>query len=450
MSATFSTYNPANGELLKTYKHATYAEVEKTINAAQKDFEFWRKTSFKTRWETLLALAELFRRHKNEMAVMMSQEMGKAISEGNAEIDKCIATCEFYAKEGEKILAPQPTHSGYQSSHVSFHPLGVILSIMPWNFPLWQVTRFAVPAIMAGNVVILKHADLTAGMGELVGKIFSELRTDVTLLRNVFMDHTVSEQVIAHPLIRGVTFTGSSRGGKEVATAAAKNLKKTVLELGGSDPYIILKDADIIHAGRTCAKARLVNAGQSCVAGKRFIVEAEVAEKFCNVFVTAMRESQIAPLAHKKFQQQIIEQVEKLKSLGGKVLTGGEAPTGVGAHYPPTVILFEKDHPEIHNEEVFGPVASVIVAKDEKDAMRIANSSIYGLGGGIFTRDLERGKKLIEEEMESGFVVVNDYVKSDPRLPFGGVKDSGYGRELGHFGILEFVNVKTVAVGALS
>ncbi|MNK01267.1 Succinate semialdehyde dehydrogenase [NAD(P)+] Sad [compost metagenome] len=450
MSAPFSTFNPATGEVLAHFNHVSYPEAEKEILAAQKDFDIWRKTSFSERWETLLALAELFRRYKSELADQMNLEMGKLVSEAKAEIDKCIMTCEFYAKEGEKMLATQLIPSGYRSSHVSFLPLGVVLSIMPWNFPLWQVTRFAAPAIMAGNVILLKHADLTAGTAQIIGKIFGELRSDVKLLRNIFMDHKVAEQVIAHPLVRGVTFTGSSRGGREVAVSAAQHLKKTVLELGGSDPYIILADADIEHAGKTCAKARLVNAGQSCVSGKRFIVHHSVAKQFCDVFVAAMKEASLAPLAHKKFQSQIISQVEKLKALGGKVLTGGTAPQGDGAFYPATVLLFEKDHPEIHSEEVFGPVACVVVAKDDEEALAIANSSIYGLGGGIFTRNLTRGKELIEKELQSGFVVVNDYVKSDPRLPFGGVKDSGYGRELGHFGIMEFVNIKTVAVGEIS
>jgi succinate-semialdehyde dehydrogenase/glutarate-semialdehyde dehydrogenase len=450
MLESFVTTNPATGETVAQYSHLTWAQAEKSILAAQKDFEVWRKTTLSQRWETLLALAELLRRHKAEISKTMTEEMGKNSKEAQAEVDKCIMTCEYYAKEGEEMLRPQIVKSAYQQSRVSFQPLGVIFSIMPWNFPLWQVIRFAAPALMAGNVILLKHADLTAGMGVLLGKIFSELRTDVTLLRNLSVDHKVSDQVIAHPLIRGVTFTGSSRGGKEVAMSAAKNLKKIVLELGGSDAYIVLADADIDHAAKTCAAARLVNAGQSCVSGKRFIVEASVADKFCEKFVKAMSEATVAPLAHKKFQKQIIEQVDKLKSWGGKVLLGGAPADNGSAYYPPTVILFEKDHAEVHSEEIFGPVASVIIAADETEAFRIANSSIYGLGGGLFTQNAHRGQELLEKEMQAGFVVVNDFVKSDPRLPFGGVKDSGYGRELGRFGIMEFVNIKTVAVGEVS
>lgn len=447
---TFTTTNPATGETLKHYSHIDFKKAEKEILAAHADFNIWRKSSFTQRWETLLALAELLRRHKDEIVEVMTLEMGKLASEGKAEVDKCIATCEYYAKEGESILASQNVSSGYQQSRVSFQPLGVILSIMPWNFPLWQVMRFAAPAIMGGNVILLKHADLTAGMGEILGKIFSELRPDVKLLRNLSIGHEVAAEIIAHPLVRGVTFTGSSRGGKEVAVTAAQNLKKIVLELGGSDAYIVLADADIEHAAKACAQTRLINAGQSCVSGKRFIVEASVAPKFTEKFVEAMSQATVAPLAHKKFQKQIIEQVEKLKSWGGKIVLGGTPATNASAYYPPTVVLFEKDRPEIHNEEVFGPVAIIVVAPNEKAAFEIANSSIYGLGGGLFTQDAHRGQELVEKELQAGFVVVNDYVKSDPRLPFGGVKDSGYGRELGRFGIMEFVNIKTVAVGEVS
>jgi succinate-semialdehyde dehydrogenase/glutarate-semialdehyde dehydrogenase len=446
-SNTFSTFNPNSGDLLKTYKYLNDEEARQELLAAQKDFEVWRKSSFSERWETALALAEVLRRYKNELVEQMTLEMGKLPAEGKLEVDKCIATCEYYAKEGEKLLSPRKVDSGYQKSWVSFQPQGVILSIMPWNFPLWQVMRFAVPAIMAGNVILLKHADITSGTAEVIGRMFKDLRKDLTLLRQLFVDHETVATLIASPHVHGVTFTGSSRGGKEVAVTAARNLKKTVLELGGSDAYIILEDADIEWAAKSCAKARLVNAGQSCVAGKRFIVHEQIAKKFTDAFVKAMKESTIAPLASKRFQKQIIEQVEVLKSLGGEVLLGGTAPEGGGAYYPPTVILFKKDHHKIHEEEVFGPVASVLIAKDAADALRIANSGPYGLGGGLFTGDPERGKTLVENEMQAGFVVVNDYVKSDPRLPFGGVKDSGYGRELGEFGIMEFVNVKTVAVG---
>lgn len=446
---SFSTVNPATGETLKTYKHLSWDEAQQVIAAAKNDFQKWRRFSMAERSKVLVAVASALRSHKKDLAQQMHLEMGKLLAEGEAEVEKCAVTCEFYAKEAAGMLKNQPAMSPYQNAEVSFQPLGVIFSIMPWNFPLWQVIRFAAPSMMAGNVVVLKHADLTAGVAEMIAKIFQDVSPDVVLLRNCQVDHEVAEKIIAHPDVRGVTFTGSSSGGRAVATTAAKNLKKIVLELGGSDAYIVLDDADISTAAKACAKARLQNCGQSCVAGKRFIVLEKVRDEFLKQFAEEVKKTEVAPLASKKFQENIAKQVEMLKKWGGQVVVGGTTPQGPGAFYPPTVVLFAKDNPEMHKEEVFGPVASVIVVKDAAEAIRVANESPYGLGGGIFTKDLQKGKELIEKEMEAGFVVVNDFVKSDPRVPFGGVKESGYGRELGHFGIMEFVNIKTVGVGAM-
>ncbi|MGE5087006.1 MAG: NAD-dependent succinate-semialdehyde dehydrogenase [Bacillota bacterium] len=445
---SFSTVNPATGQILKPYKHLSWDEAQQLILAAKNDFQKWRKTPMTERSKVLVHVASTLRAHKKDLAEQMNLEMGKLLAEGEAEVEKCAVTCEFYAKEAVGMLKNQPALSPYTMAEVSFQPLGVIFSIMPWNFPLWQVVRFAAPSLMAGNVVLLKHADLTAGVAEMIAKIFKEASPDLILLRNCQVDHEVAEKVISHPDIRGVTFTGSTQGGRAVATAAAKNLKKVVLELGGSDAYIVLDDADIPAAAKACAKTRLQNCGQSCVAGKRFIVLEKVQNEFMKYFVDEVKKTQVAPLASKKFQETIIHQVELLKKWGGQVVIGGVAPEGAGAFYPPTVVLFAKDNPEVHREEIFGPVASVFVVKDAAEALRVANESPYGLGGGIFTRDLQKGKELVEKEMDAGFVVVNDFVKSDPRVPFGGVKDSGYGRELGHFGIMEFVNIKTVGVGA--
>lgn len=445
--STFSTQNPATGENLKTYEHLSWDESEKAIQAADQDFHKWRKVSWDLRSQTLKRLASALREHKAEFASLMQNEMGKLIAEGKAEVEKCATTCEFYADHAQSMLQNRPVqNSPYAQAEVSFQPLGVIFSIMPWNFPLWQVLRFAAPVLMAGNVIVLKHADLTAGTAELLGKIFKDLTTEYTLLRNTQVDHDVAAKMIAHPLVRGVTFTGSTKGGKAIAAEAAKNLKKLVLELGGSDAYLVLADADVDHAAEVTVKARLVNCGQSCVAGKRFIVDKKISESYIQKFVSEMKEAPLAPLANVKFQKTIVEQVEKLKSWGGKVVLGGSAPQGAGAHYPATVIVFEKDRPEIHAEEVFGPVAIVLIAQNTEDALRMANASPYGLGGGVFTKDIEKGKALVEKELQAGFVVVNDFVKSDPHIPFGGVKESGYGRELGEFGIMEFVNIKTVAV----
>lgn len=442
----FQTANPATGQILKSYQYQTFSQVEEQLITAHRDFSVWKKSSLAERSQVLLRLAGNLRTQKDELAKSIVAEMGKLESEARAEIDKCIKACEYYAEMGPKALSPQPVKTEFAHSFISFQPLGVILSIMPWNFPLWQVIRFAAPALMAGNTILLKHADITTGTGQLIADCFEALvpNSSLQLLRSIIADHKTCEQLIADPLIRGVTFTGSSRGGSEVAKAAGQYLKKSVLELGGSDPYIVLADADIAKAAAILAKARLVNCGQSCVAGKRFIVVKEVADAFCEQFVKEMKTAVLASLANKKFQTQIIHQVEKLKAEGGKILLGGTAPAGPGAFYPATVIRFEKNPAALRTEEVFGPVASVIVAQDEKEAFEIANSTIYGLGGGLFTKDLERGLQLIEKDLDSGFVVLNDYVKSDPRLPFGGVKDSGYGRELSLFGLHEFVNIKTV------
>ncbi|NUN06706.1 MAG: NAD-dependent succinate-semialdehyde dehydrogenase [Bdellovibrio sp.] len=446
----FSTHNPASGDTLKTYQHLTWEQAEKVLHQAATDFQVWRKTSLAERALILTKLAGLLREHKAEFAQIMQQEMGKLIAEGKAEVEKCAVTCEFYAKEAAQMLAPQKaTSSPYAHAEVSFQPLGVIFSIMPWNFPLWQVIRFAAPALMAGNVIVLKHADLTAGTAEIIDKIFAGLTDKIKLLRNLPLDHEVSAQVIADRNVQGVTFTGSSRGGKAVAIEAAKNLKKIVLELGGSDAYLILPDADLQAAAKSCAKVRLVNCGQSCVAGKRFFVHESVASEFLKYFTEAMKGADLAPLASARFKKQIVEQVEKLKAWGGKVTLGGTAPQMPGAFYPATIVVFEKHQPEVHGEEIFGPVASVFIVKSTDEALQLANSSPYGLGGGIFTQDIQRGKEIVEKELQAGFVVVNDFVKSDAGIPFGGIKESGYGRELGHFGILEFVNVKTVAVAGV-
>ncbi|QDK37731.1 NAD-dependent succinate-semialdehyde dehydrogenase [Bdellovibrio sp. NC01] len=444
--SSFTTVNPATGDVVKTFEHLSWEKSKKAIDDAHNDFLKWRKYSFEERGDVLRQLAVALRAHKDEIAKTMHLEMGKLLEEGKAEVEKCATTCDYFAKEAKNMLANQAASSPYARAEVTFQPQGVIFSIMPWNFPLWQVIRFAAPALMAGNVIVLKHADLTAGTSEVIGKIFNDLTPEIKLLRNCQVDHEVAEKIIADPRVRGVTFTGSSSGGRAVATTAAKNLKKIVLELGGSDAYLILEDADLDLAAKACAKTRLQNCGQSCVAGKRFIVVQKVAENFIKKMTEEMKKTEIAPLASKKFQATIISQVEKLKGWGGKVVLGGSAPQGAGAFYPPTAVVFEKNNPEIHKEEVFGPVASIIVVKDEKEAVEVANSSPYGLGGGLFTKDVSRGIALAEKELDAGFVVVNDFVKSDPRIPFGGVKESGYGRELGHFGIMEFVNIKTVGI----
>lgn len=444
--AQFETTNPATGVKLKTYQHTSLQEAEKSLHALQDDFLKWRRVDFSERSQSLQLVAEALRSHKDELANLMNSEMGKSIAEGKAEVEKCAITCEYYALEGANMLKNiEVSLSPYPHCEISFQPLGIVFSIMPWNFPLWQVIRFAAPTLMAGNLILLKHADLVAGTAEKIASIFANLKTPVPLLRLAQVTHEDSARLIANPLVKAVTFTGSTEGGRAVAQEAAKNLKKIVLELGGSDPYIILADANLENAAKLCAKARLGNAGQSCVAAKRFIPVAEISERFLALLKSQMEGVELAPLAHSRFQRKISEQVEKLKSLGGKVILGGVVPEGEGAFYPPTILYFEKNHPEIHQEEIFGPVAMVIRAESAEQAMSIANASPFGLGGGVFSENVDAAKQWIEKELESGFVVVNDFVRSDARIPFGGVKNSGYGRELSQFGIHEFVNIKTVA-----
>lgn len=447
---SFSTLNPATGVVLKSYDYVSPVEAEHAVLAAQSDFNVWRKISLNEKEKVLLSLAQKLRAEKEDLAQSMHNEMGKTIAESFAEIEKCAVTCEFYAGEAASMLKNEKVSSSpYASAEVSFQPLGVIFCIMPWNFPLWQVIRFAAPALMAGNVLLLKHSDITAGTAQKIGQLFDNLFPPLKLLRNVHVNHSGAAQLIAHPLIRGVTFTGSSRGGSLVAQEAAKNLKKIVLELGGSDAYLILEDADIPRAAKTCAQTRLINCGQSCVAGKRFVVLESVAAEFVKCLVAEMGAIELAPLAHEKFKHQVASQVEKLKSWGGEVVLGGTASRGPDAFYPATVVVFKENHLALHQEEIFGPVASVVIVKNVEEAIEVANSSPFGLGGGVFTSNLDLGKKLVETELQAGFVVVNDFVKSDPRLPFGGIKDSGYGRELGRFGMMEFVNIKTVAVAGV-
>lgn len=443
----FQTINPANGEVVQTYHYLTVKQVDAVVEKAAHSLQAWREVSVERRAQALKQLANNLREHKKELATLMNQEMGKAVNDGIAEVEKCATACEYFAEKGAELLRPQRVAANYASSEVRFEPMGIIFSIMPWNFPFWQFIRFAAPSIMIGNVILLKHADITAGCAAKIEELCKNIY-DEQIVFNLHIDHALAAHLIAHPKVRGVTFTGSTRGGREVSKAAGAALKKIVLELGGSDAYIVLPDANIEHAAKACAQGRMINNGQSCIAAKRFIVHKDVFEKFTQQMKAELAAFPISPLAAVKFQSQLQEQVEKMKSLGGQVLLGGTAPSKPGAFYPPTLIAFTNNNPAIHSEELFGPVALVIRAESEDEAFTMANSSPFGLGGGIFSSNAERAQELVAKKMESGFVVVNDFVKSDARLPFGGVKESGHGRELGSFGFYEFCNVKTVARGS--
>lgn len=400
--------------------------------------------------------ASVLRRRQHEFAQLMTAEMGKTRKEGFAEIEKCAFNCEHFAEHAKHYLAREPVDLGGPKAFVTYNPLGVILAVMPWNFPFWQVFRFAAPAIMAGNAAVLKHASNVPGCALAIESVFREAGFPDNLFRTVLVPSRDVRALIDAPAIAAVTLTGSVEAGRQVAAAAGAALKKSVMELGGSDAYLVLEDADIDHAAQVCAAARMVNGGQSCIAGKRFVVLAPVRERFEQALVRAMQDYQmgdprdaqtkLGPLQSVKARDVIHDQVRRSVDAGAHLLLGGEVPDRAGAWYPATVISGVRPGMPAYDEEVFGPVAAVIEATDEDDAIRIANASEFGLGSGVITSDLARGERIAAEELEAGLSFVNENVRSDPRLPFGGVKHSGYGRECSFFGIREFTNIKTVLV----
>jgi succinate-semialdehyde dehydrogenase/glutarate-semialdehyde dehydrogenase len=383
--------------------------------------------------------------------------MGKPVREGRVEAEKCAWVCEYYAENAARFLADEPVETDASASFVAFRPLGIVLAVMPWNFPFWQVFRFAAPGLMAGNAGLLKHASNVPGCALAIEEVFREAGFPEGLFRALLVGSERVEALIEHPLVRAVTLTGSATAGRAVAGAAGRNLKKTVLELGGSDPYVILEDADLEAAVETCVKSRLINSGQSCIAAKRFIVVEPVREAFERGFVERMARAivgdpmdegtDVGPQARADLRDDLHRQVEATIALGARCLLGGEVPDREGAWYPPTVLTDVKPASPGYEEELFGPVASIIPVADEAEAIQVANDTSFGLGAAVFTRNVERGRRIAAEELEAGACFVNGLVKSDPRLPFGGIKESGYGRELSAFGIREFVNVKSVWVG---
>jgi succinate-semialdehyde dehydrogenase/glutarate-semialdehyde dehydrogenase len=401
-------------------------------------------------------VAEQLRAQRGEFAELMAREMGKPVSQGRAEVDKCVWACEFYAELGAKFLEAELIKTDASKSFITFEPLGVLLAIMPWNFPFWQVFRAAVPALMAGNAVVLKHASNVFGCALAIEKVFSSAGMPQNICRSLLIGSSRAGELIAHPLIAGVTLTGSTEAGRSVAAAAGKALKKSVLELGGSDPYVVLADADVEQAAETCVNSRLINTGQSCISAKRFIVLDSIRAQFSELVIEKMRKRQpgdpmneattLGPLARHDLRDALQRQVEQSIAEGAKLSLGGKIPDGKGAFYPPTVLTGVTRTMTAFREETFGPVAAIISAKTEAEAIELANDSVFGLGAAIFTRDVKRGEEIAAKELQAGCCFVNDFVRSDPRLPFGGIRQSGYGRELGVFGIREFVNAKTVYV----
>jgi succinate-semialdehyde dehydrogenase/glutarate-semialdehyde dehydrogenase len=447
--------NPATGEVIREYAQATPAEVAMILAEASCAFAGWKRVAFAERSAKMRAAADLLDQRKEELALLMAHEMGKPLAQGRSEVEKCAWVCRYYADHAQALLADREAKTDATRSFVAFEPLGPVLAVMPWNFPLWQVFRFAAPGLMAGNAGLLKHAANVTCCALAIEGVFKDAGFPAPLFRTLLIGSDRVAGVIDAREVKAVTLTGSTPAGQAVAARAGSVLKKTVLELGGSDPYVVLEDADLDAAAETCAASRLINAGQSCIAAKRFIVVQDVLRAFEQKFVERMRArtvgdplapgTDVGPLARVDLRDSLHQQVEQSVSAGARVLLGGQVPDGPGAFYPPTVLTDVRKGMAVHDEETFGPVAAVIAAKDEADAVRIANDSPFGLGAAVFTRDPTRGER-VAREFEAGSCFVNSLVRSDPRLPFGGVKESGYGRELADFGIHEFVNIKTIYV----
>ena len=448
--------NPTTGEKIASYEETSPEELRAILERADEAFREWRRVSFEDRASLMRRAASVLRERSKPHAILMAQEMGKPLAQGRAEVEKCAWVCEYYADNARAFLAPEEIPTDASKSFVAYQPLGVVLAVMPWNFPLWQVFRFAAPGLMAGNAGLLKHSSNVMGCALAIESVFHDAGFPEDLFRTLVIGSSRVGDVIAAPQVRAVTLTGSGPAGQAVAAAAGAALKKTVLELGGSDPYVILEDADLDAAADTCVASRLINSGQSCIAAKRFIVVEPVRREFEALFVEKMRARtmgdpvvegvDVGPQARWDLRDELHRQVVGSIERGARLLLGGEVQAGPGAFYPPTVLADVEPGMPAYDEEMFGPVAAIIAAQDEADAVRIANDSAFGLGAAVFTRDVARGERIAAEELEAGACFVNSFVKSDPRLPFGGIKDSGYGRELAAFGIREFVNIKTVWV----
>lgn len=447
------TINPATGNLIKSFAELSSEEINETINDVQNEFLSWREIQFSERSKLMFNAAKLLRENKNRYAGIMTLEMGKPISQAIAEAEKCAWVCEYYAENAKSILADEVIKTDASESYVQFDPLGIVLAVMPWNFPFWQVFRFAAPALMAGNVGILKHASNVPQTALIIEEIFREAGFPKNVFRTLLIGPKLVDEVIKNPKVKAATLTGSEYAGSKVAEMSGKMLKKTVMELGGSDPYIIFADADIDDAVNTAVTARLLNNGQSCIAAKRFIVVEDIADEFEKKFVEKMRavkvgdpmeeETELGPLAREDLLIELNTQVEQSVKAGAEILTGGKRLDREGYFYPATILSNVKKGMPAYEQEMFGPVAAIIKAKNEEEAIKIANDSEFGLGASLWTSDIEKAKYL-SHNIESGSVFINGLVKSDPRLPFGGIKKSGYGRELSHYGIKEFVNIKTV------
>jgi len=445
--------NPSTGEIIREYPEYTRPEVQQIIQDVHSAWKTWKDTPFEYRSVVMKKAAQVLRTRKEHFARLMTSEMGKLLKESMAEVEKCAWVCDYYSDHAHEMLKDEEIATDASRSFVTFQPMGVILAVMPWNFPFWQVFRFAAPALMAGNAAVLKHASNVPACALVLEEIFAEAGFPANLFRTLMIPSPDVQAVIENSLISAITLTGSEAAGSSVASVAGKNLKKTVLELGGTDPFIVLEDADLEAAVKTAVTARMLNQGQSCIAAKRFIVTEAIAERFesaLKVAFEALRmgdpldpETQVGPLARPDLVDEIERQVKQSIEAGARLVTGGFRPSRIGCYFMPTILAQVSKGMAVYSQETFGPVVSIITVKSEKEAIQVANDSDYGLGGCVWTRDLKRGEE-IARKVTTGAMFVNGMTKSDPRLPFGGIKKSGYGRELASYGIKEFVNIKTI------
>ena len=448
--------NPTTGEIILEYREHSAKEVEQIVRDVHSAWVNWKDTAFELRSVLMKKTAQILRDKRDIYARLMTMEMGKLLRESMAEIEKCAWVCDFYADHAADILKDELIASDASKSFIAFQPIGPILAVMPWNFPFWQVIRFAAPALMAGNAAVLKHASNVPGCALAIEEIFREAGFPANLFRTLMIPASAVEKVITHPAIVGVTLTGSEAAGSQVASLAGKHLKKTVLELGGADPFIILDDADLEKAVKTAVTARMINQGQSCIAAKRFIVMDSVVHQFETGMKDAFEalrngdpmdsETQVGPMARPDLVDEIEQQVTHSVAAGARLITGGHRPDRSGCYFEPTILSDVREGMPVYSQETFGPVVSIIAVRSEEEAIRVANDSDFGLGGCLWTRDLKKGED-IARKIATGAMFVNGMTKSDPRLPFGGIKKSGYGRELGSYGIKEFVNIKTIWIG---
>lgn len=454
MTSITST-NPATNKDIRSYELQSDQQVDSIIDAADKTYQSYRRTTYQDRAMMMHRAADILEERKQAYGETMTLEMGKTLASSISEVEKCAWVCRYYADHAEDFLADEVVDTDATKSLIAYRPIGIVLAVMPWNYPMWQVFRFAAPALMAGNVGLLKHASNVPQSALNIQQVFDDAGFPKSAFSTLLIKSDQVQRILENPKVRAATLTGSGPAGSAVASTCGDQIKKTVLELGGSDAYIVLEDADLEHAAEQCKTSRLLNTGQSCIGAKRFIVVDQIYDDFMVLFRGKMEAAtmgdpmlavDMGPMARHDLRDEVHQQVVKSVKAGATLLIGGHIPDEEGAYYPPTILTDVQPGMPAYSDEIFGPVASVIRVKDEKEAIHVANDTVFGLGSCVFTQDLKRGERIAKDEIDAGSCFVNHYVKSDPRLPFGGVKTSGYGRELSYYGIREFVNVKTIYI----